>query len=162
MRGILPAVLTKLYGWPHVIESSPWIEHRWNERRFENCCILYEPMPQDAIATSNATGLEELYGDSIGGFLVGDSLKIATRCDLKIWGLYRIVELRNHPAVLHAQLQDSNISYFMDAANTWYYGVKAGDLWVYDTAGDELDCLGEISCGLQTLIQQWDAASPEV
>jgi hypothetical protein len=49
----------------------------------------------------------------------------------------------------------------MGASNVWYYGVKRGELYVFDTAYDELDSLGPIEPALEELVDQWEAAGQD-
>ena len=49
----------------------------------------------------------------------------------------------------------------MDAANVWYYGVKDGQMWVYDLPFDDLDCLGDVAKVIDELLDEWEAAAPD-
>ncbi len=103
-------------------------------------------------------GLKGIYGNAFGGFLVGNSLKIAVLLPRKVWGLWRIDELQMLRPVRIALAIDPAIDFFMDAANVWYYGHKEGELYVFDAETDELDSLGPIEPALDSLIDQWEEA----
>ncbi len=76
--------------------------------------------------------------------------------------LWNIDELRGLPAVQHAQTKDPAIDYFMEAYNVYYYGLKAGELYVFDAETDELDSLGPVESALETLIDEFESAREEV
>jgi hypothetical protein len=156
-NGIIERILYRRYGQPTPSIESPFIKFTWNTDNPDDECILYMHMK------SNRKGhpypsVKEIYGDAIGGFLIGDSLKIATLSAEKIWGLPHIDKLRTLDAVQHASIIDPRVDYFMDAANVWYYGVKRGELYVFDSTFDELDSLGPIEPALEKLMDDWEEA----
>ena len=106
--------------------------------------------------------LKEIYGNAFGGFVVGDSLKVAVLLPRTVYGLWNIDDLRMHPRVQHATARDPAIDYFMDEANVLFYGIKAGELYVFDSETDELDSLGPIEQALETLMDEVDSARKDV
>lgn len=57
---------------------------------------------------------------------------------------------------------DPELTFFMDASNVWYYGYKAGNLYVFDVETDEFDLLGPIEPALEQLMDEWEAAGSDV
>jgi hypothetical protein len=45
----------------------------------------------------------------------------------------------------------------MEASNVWFYGVKAGQLYVFDAETDELDRLGPVEPAIETLMDEHGA-----
>jgi hypothetical protein len=66
------------------------------------------------------------------------------------------------PDVQHAIARDPAIDYFMDEANVLFYGIKAGELYVFDSETDELDSLGPIEPALETLMDELESARKDI
>ncbi len=159
MNGILESMLTRLYGKPKVIQSTPFIECRWNETDEPRRCVLYKPVVWDAELERRLGVLKPVYGDAVGGSILRGALRISMLRGPKVWGLYQIDELqtqlRDIPLIDHRP----SIQFFMDSANVWYYGVRDALLYVYDTEEPEvLDALGLIEPELERLILQWESS----
>jgi hypothetical protein len=105
--------------------------------------------------------LEPIYGNFRGGVVLGDWLHIATFARPDIWGLYPIRELQATPQIREALAREPGICYFMDAANVWYYGVRDGELWCYDTDPDEFYSFGPMAEGFEQLLRMYESTSPE-
>ena len=71
-----------------------------------------------------------------------NSLKAAILLPRRIYGVWNIDDLRMQPEVQYAAARDPGIEYFMEAYNVYFYGIKAGHLYVFDAETDELDPLG--------------------
>jgi hypothetical protein len=100
--------------------------------------------------------LREIYGDSYGGVLVKNLLKAAILAPRQLFAVYNIHELRELPAVQRALLMDPAIDFFMHAANVWYYGLKGGELYVFDSEFDELDSMGPVEAALEEVMDRWE------
>jgi hypothetical protein len=156
--GLLENILVRRYGRPKISVDGALVQQCWNVDETDNSSLLYVGMKWEGQLGSRFASLKEIYGNAFGGFLVGDSLKIAVLLPRKIWGLWRIDELQMLPPVKKALALDPAIDFFMDAANVEYFGHKKGELYVFDTVTDELDCLGPIEAALETLMDQWEEA----
>ncbi|MBI5569738.1 MAG: hypothetical protein HY914_07320 [Desulfomonile tiedjei] len=110
---------------------------------------------------SRFASLQGIYGDIFGGFLIKNTLKAAVLLPKKVYGLWNIDELRMQPAVQHAIVRDPRVDYFMDEDNVLFYGVKGGELYVFDAETDELDSLGPIEPALETLMDEWESIRTE-
>ena len=62
----------------------------------------------------------------------------------------------------HAVVKDPAVDYFMDEANVRFYGMKKGQLCVFDAEFDELDSLGPVEPALHTLMDQLETARRDV
>jgi hypothetical protein len=149
------------YGAPTPSIKSPYVQLTWHTKHEEDSCKLYF----DGRLRKKGhpyLSVKEIYGDSVGGFLIGGSLKIASLCPQEIYGLWPIDELRTLDVIEHAAVMDPRVDYFMDSANVWYYGVRKGELYVFDTAFDELDSLGPIEQALEALMNEKESIRQEV
>ena len=158
MIGILEKLLTKRYGDPRVIAGAPYAEYRWRDDVARSSSILYKSFEWNNDLERRLGVLRDVYGDVVGGFVLGDSLKISTLRRPKVYGLYPIEELQQQPEVVLALRTDPAICFFMDSANVWFYGLKNGELLVYDSETEELDRLGPIEIELERLISEWEQA----
>ena len=156
-NGLFEKILNKRYGKPTISEKGYLIEKIWGKENDDVASVLYVDMKDYGVTCSCISWLKYLYGDSIGGFLIGNSLKIASLSAKPIFGLYTIYELQKQPEVQKALSIDQNVDFFMDASNVWYYGLKSGELFVYDTETFELDPLGPVEMALETLIDEWES-----
>jgi hypothetical protein len=158
MKSIFECILTKRYGLPEIIGSESSIEYWWkrNDESFRS--ILYAGLDWSAVENYARNKYQCVYGGFYGGFLIGDSLKIATLANKEIYGLYTLEELQGQLEIGGIHKKDPEIIYFMDAANVWFYGFRDNHLFVYDIETDELDDLGEIESALDTVIDGWDNA----
>jgi hypothetical protein len=164
MIGILEHILESRYGLPRIISSGPLLEYRWNDSDELRSCVLHknrsEKIDWGRNLSPQRAGLQPIYGDAIGGFLVGDSLKVAMLGAEKLWGLYTLAKIQDLQPVHRALQLEPGISFFMDSANVWYYGAKNGDLWEYDEPFDELNNLGDIAVQINELMSRWEVAKP--
>ncbi len=156
--GLLEKVLIRRYGQP-IISTRRGLNARcWNPDDFDYASVLYVGMKWEGRLGTRFASLKKIYGEALGGFLVKNLLRVAMLLPRKIYGVWRMDELQRLPPVRKALAIDPHIDFFMDAANVWYYGHKAGELYVFDTATDELDSLGSIEPALETLMDEWEAA----
>ncbi len=156
--GLLERVMTRRYGRPTMGIRHGLPAKCWNLHDPDHAAAFYVGMKWNSAAGAQYTPLKEIYGDVFGGFLIKNILKVAVLLPREVYGLWNIEELRDLPQVRHALVRDPAVDYFMDAANVWYYGHRRGDLYVYDTATDELDSLGPIEQALEELLEDWEAA----
>jgi hypothetical protein len=156
--GLLERILIRRYGQPELSVGDSMALWRWNTCRPRDECILYVGMKWHGRFGHRFASLKQIYGEAFGGFLIGDSLKIAVLLPCDVYGLWRIDELQTLPPVRRALEIDPDIEFFMDAANVWYYGHKKGELYVFDTETHELDSLGPVEPALEALMDQWEDA----
>ena len=102
--------------------------------------------------------MKQIYGDSCGGYLIKNSLKAAILLPAKTFGEWNIDDLRIQPEIQCAIAMDPAVDYFMEAHNVWFYGVKRGELYVFDGETDELDPLGPVEEALENLMDEFLAA----
>jgi hypothetical protein len=136
-----------------VTETPRGVEFRWNQEEKGNGSTLYKRLDWDIQLEREFGELKEVYGDALGGILMGDSLKMATLRGPSIWGIWPIREL--HKQIPDVCAREPGICYFMDASNVWFYGVKRGRLWEYDFAPNELNDIGPIETALEKLVLSW-------
>jgi hypothetical protein len=160
-KSMLQRILIRRYGQPKTCIERGLIQECWNAETPDDSSILYIGMKWNSLAGLRFATLNGIYGNAFGGFLIGDCLKLAVLTPRKIYGLWNMDELRMLPAVQYATTLDPAIDFFMDAANVWYYGIKKGELWVFDAETDELDSLGPIEPALETLLDEWEEVREE-
>lgn len=159
MRGEIEEVLIHRYGKPDFLEAVPFAQCRWVGVDRAGASTLYKFMDWDTVSDDRLLTLRSLYGDAVGGSLVGDSLKIAMIRGPKVYGLYSIEALWSQEDVQRARDMDDGVVFFMDASNVWFYGIKDRDLYVFDAESGELDRLGPARQELSALIAEWEDAS---
>jgi hypothetical protein len=134
----------------------------WDTGQPDYEAVLYVGMKWHGILGTRFAGLKETYGDAFGGFLMGDSLRAALLSSKQVYALWNIDDLRMQPEVQHALVKDPGIDFFMDAYNVYFYGIKGGDLYVFDAEYDELDSLGPIEPALERLLDEFESTCEEV
>jgi hypothetical protein len=160
--GILERILTRRYGQPvHCIRNG-MAARSWNSDDPQSEALLYVGMKWNGPLSARFSSLRAIYGDSAGGFLDGDSLRAALLWPRSVHALWYIDDLRAQPEVRQALLKDPGIDYFMDSNNVYFYGVKAGNLYVFDALNDELDPLGPIEQALETIMDELESVKDEV
>ena len=156
--GLLEKILIQRYGQPNLIIRHGMIAKSWRTPYPDDESLLYVGMKWKGELGARFASLEDIYGDACGGYLVKNMLKVAVIAPRDIYGLWHIDELRSLGAVEHAVSLNPAVDYFMDEANVLYYGIKKGELYVFDTDFDELDSLGPIEPALHTLMDQLETA----
>jgi hypothetical protein len=156
--GHLEKMLVRRYGQPVSCVRDGMVTRRWNTGHPDREAILYVGMKWSGIPGTRFASLREIYGDAFGGFLIGDTLRAALLTPRKVYALWNINDLRMQPEVQNALVRDPAIDFFMDAYNVYFYGLKRGQLYVFDAEMDELDSLGPIEPALETLMDQWEEA----
>ena len=63
---------------------------------------------------------------------------------------------------MHPLATDRAIEFLMEAYNVYFYGIKGGELYVFDAETDELDSLGPIEPALETIMDEFEAAREDV
>ena len=159
--GILERVLTCRYGKPVICIRDGMAARSWNSDDPRSEALLYVGMKWSGLLNMRFSSLRAIYGDSAGGFLQGDSLRAALLWPKPVHALWYIDDLRVQPEVMHALSKDPAIEYFMDSNNVYFYGLKAGQLYVFDAETDELDPLGPVEQALETLMDEVEAAADE-
>lgn len=154
--GLLEKALVRRYGTPTISTKRGIDAHCWNPDEFDYASVLYMGMKWHEPSDTRLAALKEIYGDACGGFLVKNLLRVAVLLPREIYGLWQINQLHKLPPVRQATEMDPAIVYFMESANVWYYGHKAGELYVFDSQTDELDSLGPVEQALDELIDQWE------
>lgn len=160
--GILERVLTRKYGEPVTCFRDGMAARSWNNGDPQNEALLYVGMKWSPKLSVRFSSLRAIYGDSAGGFLDGDSLRAALLLPRQVYALWYINDLQGQPEVRHALLKDPGIDYFMDSNNAYFYGVKAGLLYVFDAINDELDPLGPTEQAFETIMDELHSAKEEI
>jgi hypothetical protein len=160
--GILERVLVRRHGQAVVGVRRGLNALCWNPDDFDFASVLYVGMKWHGPLATRFASLKAIYGNAVGGFLIKNMLKVAVLLPHKIYGLWRIDELQILPPVKRALAIDPAIDFFMDSANVWFYGHKAGELYVFDSETDELDSLGPIEPALETVLDELEAAGQQV
>jgi hypothetical protein len=160
--GLLERILTRRYGPPLSCIRDGMAAKSWNYAHPDDEAVLYMGMTWKGRPGLYYASLQDIYGDAYGGILIKNTLRAAVLVPRHLFAVWDIDELRELPAVQHALVMDPAIDYFMDAYNVYYYGIKAGDLYVFDAEMDELDCLGPIESAIETLMDEFEAAGEEV
>jgi hypothetical protein len=156
--GLLEKILIRRYGQPISCVRDGMVARCWNSGDLDNEALLYMGMKWDGRVGLRFASLSDIYGDSFGGILIKNVLRVAMLSPRQLFAVWNIEELRMLPPVREALAIDPAIDFFMDAANVEYFGHKAGELYVFDTETDELDCLGPIEPALEALMDQWEEA----
>ncbi len=159
--GILETILRRRYGRPVVGIRRGLHARCWNQDQFDYSTVLYIGMKWKGAEAARFATLKDLYGDALGGFLIKNTLRIAVLVPREIYGVWNIDELRALPQVQHAITLDPAVDYFMDEHNVLFYGVKRGDLYVFDSETDELDCLGPVEPALEAILANWETILEE-
>jgi hypothetical protein len=152
--GILEKVLTRRYGQPITSIRHGMDARLWNTHNPDDEAVLYLGMKWTGLLQTRFSSLRGIYGDSCGGYLIKNALKAAILLPRKVYGVWNIDDLQMQPEVQQAVVMDPAIDYFMEASNVWFYGVKAGQLYVFDSETDELDRLGPVEPALETLMDE--------
>jgi hypothetical protein len=159
--GLLEKTLTRRHGRPLACIRDCMSARYWNTGQPDYEAVLYVGMKWHGILGARFAGLKEIYGDAFGGFLMGDSLRAALLSSKQVYALWNIDDLLMQPEVQHALVKAPGIDFFMDAYNVWFYGIKKGELYVFDAEYDELDSLGPIERALETVLIEFESTLEE-
>jgi hypothetical protein len=157
-EGILEKIVRRRHGQPVTSIEDNMVTRHWNTGHPDHEAILYVGMKWSGIPGTRFASLKEIYGDALGGFLMGDTLRAALLTPRKVYALWNIDDLRVQPEVQHALVRDPAIDFFMDAYNVYFYGIKRGELYVFDAEMDELDSLGPVEPALETVMDELESA----
>jgi hypothetical protein len=160
--GILERVLTRRYGQPVLSIMDGLAAKCWNPDEFDYASVLYLGMKWHGEVGARFSSLRGIYGGSCGGYLIKNALRAAILLPKNVYGVWNIDDLRMQPALQHAIVMDPTIDYFMESSNVWFYGHKAGELYVFDSEYDELDCLGPIESALENVFNDLLSIEEEV
>ncbi len=152
--GILERILTRRYGKPMDIIRQGLPARGWNPDKWSYKSALYMGMRWNSLPGLHFRPLRAIYGESIGGYLVRDTMRAAILLPIYKSDLWNIDELRMHPAVQRAIVLDPTIDYFMEENNMQFYGVKGGQLYVYDVEYDDLELLGPVEPALEKVFNE--------
>jgi hypothetical protein len=161
-QGLLERILILRYGQPTEGIRRGLHAHCWNPDEFDFSTVLYMGMQWKGMNGLRFESLKEIYGDAFGGFLIKNTLKVANLLPRKVYGIWNIDDLRTLPTVQHALVIDSGVDYFMDQYNVYYYGIKRGELYEFDSATDELNSLGPVESAVHTLLDDIEDALKDV
>jgi hypothetical protein len=159
--GILERVLIRRYGKPVTSILDGMGAKVWNPGDDDYEAVLYLGMKWSGIASLRYASLCDIYGDSFGGVLIKNTLKAALLSRPSLFHIRNIEELRALAAIEYAVVRDPGIDYFMHENNVLYYGVKKGQLYVFDNETDELDSLGSVEQALDTMLEEWESICEE-
>lgn len=153
--GVFERVLARRYGKPVTSILDGMGAKVWNPGDDDYEAVLYMGMKWSGMAGLRYASLCDIYGDSFGGVLMKNTLKAALLSPRSLFHLWNIEELRALAAIEYAVTMDPGIDYFMHENNVLYYGVKKGELYVFDNETDELDPLGPVEQALETILDDW-------
>lgn len=155
MVGIIEQILIRRYGKPVLGFANGLTECIWNSDSDKECTLY-----KDANDTSPPLHpeLSDIYGDVLGGTLAGGDLKLAMVRGPALFGLYTVTELEE-AVRFRFPFTDSDIRFFIDSGNVWFYGKKGADLYVLDMETEEIDSLGDLEGGLTRVLDEWDRAT---
>jgi len=156
--GLLEKMLVRRYGQSVACIRDGMAAKCWRIDQPDDEAVLYSGMEWRGKLGVRFLSLREIYGDSIGGILIKNCLKAAVLVPREFFAVWNIDELRLRPAVQRAIAKDPAIEFFMEAYNVWFYGIKKGELYVFDAETDELDSLGPIESALETIMDEFEAA----
>jgi hypothetical protein len=156
--GLLEKILIRRHGQPMPCVRDGMVARCWNSGDPDNEALLYVGMKWHGRTGLRFGSLRDIYGDSFGGILIKNILKAAILAPRELFAVWNIDELRMRPSVQHALARDPTIDFFMDAYNVYFYGIKRGQLYVFDAEMDELDCLGPVEPALETVIDELESA----
>jgi hypothetical protein len=159
--GLLERILTRRYGKPELCIRDGMAAKHWDTGFPNDEALLYAGKWPGILAVRFAS-LKEIYGDTYGGFLFGDSLRAANLLSREIYALWNMDEFRVQPEVQHALVLDPAVDYFMDSFNIYFYGIKRGQLYVYDAGTDEFDSLGPIEAALEERLDELETATRDI
>jgi hypothetical protein len=158
--GILERILIRRYGQPVSCIRDGMAAKRWNSGDPDREASLYFGMRWHGRLGLRFAALRDIYGDSFGGVLIKNILRVAILAPRQLFAVWNIDELQMQPAVQHAIVKDPAIDFFMDEANVLFYGIKAGKLYAFDSETDELECLGPCEPALESLMDELESARP--
>jgi len=133
----------------------------WNPDDCDYDTVLYMGMKWTGKLGKRFASFEPIYGDAIGGYLLKNDLRVAVLPDHEIYGIWNIRDLRRQPEVKRAFAIDPAIEFFMEDSNVWFYGMKKGDLYVFDAEFDELDSLGPIEPAIHKKMDEIETSRRE-
>lgn len=148
-KGILERMLIKRYGQPYNAIEHGMHAHCWNLHKDDFHTCLYQGMNWRSLNGLRFKSLREIYGSSIGGYLLRHGLRVVNLTEYDIPGIWNIDEFRIQPNVQHAYILDPKIDYFMDQDNYNYYGIKGDDLYEYNSEYEEVTLLGPIEPAIE-------------
>ncbi len=150
--GLFEKILTRRYGQPVTSIRDGMPARLWNTHHPDDEAVFYIGMKCLLPSETRFSSLREIYGDSCGGYLIKNTLEAAILLPQEIYGIWNIDDLGMRPEIQCAIAMDPAINYFMEAHNVWFYGVKRGELYVFDGETDELDPLGPVEEALEDLM----------
>jgi hypothetical protein len=114
-----------------------------------------------APGSGGAPELDEIYGGAHAGILAGTSLKLAARAAPVPFGLPALGDYGKVPELGDVLAEHAEITFFMDAANVYFYGLARGEIVEYDAGTGELDSLGPPESAIPDVVDQWLAAAAD-
>ena len=99
-----------------------------------------------------------LYGEFIGGTLLSSSVKIALRRQCNMFHLYTLPQLHNRISSDFNHESMADIFFFMEAANIYYYGIRQGEIFVFDAETLDLDSIGPVDNAINQILEEWESA----
>jgi hypothetical protein len=153
--GILERILIRRFGDPVGFIKRGLPARGWNPDEWDYDSALYTGMKWNSLPGLLYGSLEDIYGDSIGGYLIKNTLKAAILTPGDIYGIWNIADLRVQPAVQRALVLDPAVDYFMEEHNRNFYGVKRGQLIAYDAEYDDVELLGPVEAALEEVFNEW-------
>lgn len=156
MSGIVERCLVERFGQPlEEGEEDGLTARRWLAADDPRTSVLYY-----ARAGAGAPpGLDAIYGTVHGGVLAGTSLKLGATAEPAPFGVPLLDEYADTPELRDVLAEEPGVTFFMDAANVYFYGVARGEMVEYDAETGELEPLGPPEVALGEVVDQWLAAA---
>ena len=154
--GILEAVLENRLGPCRSATNQGFVVKHWRGSKPDRDSVLYVAGESARVSSHCFTSVHDIYGDTVGGTLLGGLLRVAMPLQTPVFGLYSLDQLQNQPEVIRASLKRPRATFFMEASNVWFYGLEGDHLCVYDAELAEAECLGPVEAALRRVLGEWD------
>ena len=160
--GIFERILIRRYGQPTDFIKWGLPARGWNPDKWDYDSALYMGMQWDGLPGWRFRSLREIYGNCIGGCLIKNTLRVALLLPMDIYACWKIDDLRMQPSVQRALELDPTVDYFMEEDNREFYGIKRGELYVYDAEYDDVESLGPVEPALEEVFNERADISSDV
>jgi hypothetical protein len=156
MTGIVEQVLVERFG-PGAEEGERegFVVHRWLPKDDPGTSRLFYSSTERLLVPV----LEPVYGAAYAGILAGRALKLAAPGPYAPFGVPELRSYLNAPELGGLLAGTSNLIFFMDAANVYFYGMLNGEVVEYDAETAELDSLGSPDSAIPDIIDRWLSAA---